>query len=53
MDTQLTIKNALLYLDSTRILLSYTDIRKNLLHIVIHEENNKESLLITKTKGDD
>jgi hypothetical protein len=52
MGTQITIKNALLYLDSTHTLLSYRDIRKNGLHIVTHEDNNEESLLITKTKGD-
>jgi uncharacterized protein YbaR (Trm112 family) len=52
MGTQVTIKNVLLYLDSTRTLLSYRDIRKNGLHLVTHEENNEESLLITKTKGD-
>jgi hypothetical protein len=52
MGTQVTIKNALLYRDSTRTLLSYRDIRKNELHIVTHEENNKESLLNTKTIGD-
>jgi hypothetical protein len=49
MGTQVTIENALLYLDSIRTLLSYRDIHKNGLHIVTHEENNKESLLITKT----
>jgi hypothetical protein len=52
MGTQVTIENALLYLDSTRTLLSYRDIRKNGLHIVTHEENNKESLPVTKTNGD-
>jgi hypothetical protein len=52
MSTQVTIENALLYLDSIRTLLSYRDIHKNGLHIVTHEENNKESLLITKTNGD-
>jgi hypothetical protein len=52
MGTQVTIENALLYLDSTHTLLSYRDIRKNGLHIVTHEENKKESLLITKTNGD-
>jgi hypothetical protein len=51
-DTQITIENVLLYLDSTRTLLSYRDIHKNGLHIVTHEENNEESLLITKTNGD-
>jgi hypothetical protein len=52
MSRQITIENALLYPDSTRTLLSYRDIRKNGLHIVTHEENNKESLLITKTNKD-
>jgi hypothetical protein len=47
--TQVTIENVLLYPNSTRTLLSYRDIRKNKLHIVTHEENNKESLLITVT----
>jgi hypothetical protein len=50
--TQVTIVNALLYTDSTHTLLSYSYIRKNGLHIVTHEENNKESLLITKTIRD-
>jgi hypothetical protein len=49
--TQITIENTLLYPDSTRTLLSYRDIRKNELHIVSHEENNKEYLLITKING--
>jgi hypothetical protein len=53
MGTHITIKNVLLYPDSSRTLLSYRDIRKNGLHIVTHEENNKESLLITKTNRDD
>jgi hypothetical protein len=52
MGTQVTIENALLYLDYSHTLLSYRDICKNGLHIVTHEENNKESLLITKTNGD-
>jgi hypothetical protein len=52
MRTQVTIENALLYLDSTCNLLSYRDIRKNGLHIVTHEENNEESLLITKSNRD-
>jgi hypothetical protein len=52
MGTQVTIKNALLYPDSTHTLLSYRDICKNGLHIVTYEENNKESLLIIKTNGD-
>jgi hypothetical protein len=33
MSTQITIKNALMYPDSTHTLLSYRDIRKNELHI--------------------
>jgi hypothetical protein len=37
MDTQVTIKNALLYPDSTHTLLSYIDIPKNGLHVVTHE----------------
>jgi hypothetical protein len=52
MYTQVTIENALLYPDSTRTLLSYRYIRKNGLHIVTHEENNKESLRVTKTNRD-
>jgi hypothetical protein len=52
MDTQVTIENAVLYPDSIRILLSYTNIHKNGLHILTHEENNEQSLLITKTNGD-
>jgi hypothetical protein len=50
--TQVTIENILFYPDSTCTLLSYRDIENNVLHIVTHEENNKESLLITKTNGD-
>jgi hypothetical protein len=52
MGTQVTIENALLYPNSTRTLLSYRDICKNGLHMVTHEENNEESLLVTKTNGD-
>jgi hypothetical protein len=52
MGTQITIENALLYSNSTRILLSYSDIRKNGLHVITHEENNEEFLLITKFNGD-
>jgi hypothetical protein len=50
--TQIIIKNALLYPDSTRALLSYRDIHKNKLHIMTHEENNKEYILITKINRD-
>jgi hypothetical protein len=49
---QVIIENTLLYPNFTHTLLTYRDIRKNGLHIVTHEENNKESLLITKTNGD-
>jgi uncharacterized protein YbaR (Trm112 family) len=52
MGTQVTIENALLYLNSTRTILSYRDIHKNMLYIVTYEKNNEESLLITKTNGD-
>jgi hypothetical protein len=41
-----------LYPNSTHTPLGYRDVRKNGLHIVTHEENNEESLLITKTNGD-
>jgi hypothetical protein len=52
MGTQVTIENALLYLDSTRTLLSYRDIHKNRLHVVTHEENNEEFLHIIKKNED-
>jgi hypothetical protein len=52
MGTQVTIENALLYLDSTRTLLSYRDIHKNRLHVVTHEENNEEFLYIIKKNED-
>jgi hypothetical protein len=52
MGTQITIEIVLLYSNSTRTLLSYRDIRKNELHIITHEENNYEFLLITKSDGD-
>jgi hypothetical protein len=52
MGTPVTIENALLYPDSTRTLLSYRNIRKNRLHVITHEENNKEFLHIIKKNGD-
>jgi hypothetical protein len=52
MGTQVTIENALLYLNSTCTLLSYRDIHKNMLYIVTYEKNNEESLFITKTNED-
>ena len=51
MGTQITIENALLYPDSKRILLSYTDIRQNSFHIETHDDNNEEILLVTKNSG--
>jgi hypothetical protein len=53
MGMQVTIDNALLYLDSTHTLLSYRDISKNGLHVITHEENNEEFLHIIKKNGDD
>ena len=51
MGTQITIEEALLYLDVTRILLSYKDIRRNGIHVETHEENKEEFLLFTKDNG--
>jgi hypothetical protein len=47
--TQVTIEDALLYLDSTHTLISFRDIRKSGLHVYIHEDNKEEFLLITKS----
>jgi hypothetical protein len=52
MGTNVIIENALLYPDSTRTLLSYRDIRKNGLHVVTHEKNNKKFLHTIKKNGD-
>jgi hypothetical protein len=52
MGMQVTIKNALLYVDSTHILLSYRDIRKNRLHVITHKENNDELLHNIKKNRD-
>jgi hypothetical protein len=52
MGMQVIMKNALLYPDSTRTLLSYRDIHKNGLHVVTHEENNEEFLYSIKKNGD-
>jgi hypothetical protein len=52
MGTQVIIENALPYPNSTRTLLSYRDIRKNGLHVITHEENNKEFLHIIKKHRD-
>ena len=51
MGTQITIEEALLYLDATRTLLNYKDIRYNGIHIETHEENKEEFLLFTKDNG--
>jgi hypothetical protein len=53
MGTMLVIKDALLYLDSTRTLPSHRDIQKNGFHIETCDENNEEFLLITKNNGYD
>jgi hypothetical protein len=52
MSTQIIIENALLYPDLTCTILSYRHIRKNGLHVITHEANNEEFLLITKSIGD-
>jgi hypothetical protein len=49
--TQVTIEDALLYLNSTRTLISFRDIRKSRLHVCTHEDNKEEFLLITKSFG--
>jgi hypothetical protein len=52
MGTEVTIKNALLYPDSTRTLLSYRDIHRNGLYVVTHKESNEKFLHIIKKNGD-
>jgi hypothetical protein len=47
--TQVTIEDALLYPDSTRILISFRDIQKSGLHVCTHKDNKEEFLLITKS----
>jgi hypothetical protein len=49
--TQVTIKNDLLYPDSTRTLISFRGIQKSGLHVCTHEDNKEEFLLITKCSG--
>ena len=51
MGTQIHIEEALLYLDSTRTLLSYRDIRKSGIHVETYEENKEEFILFTKDIG--
>jgi hypothetical protein len=47
--TQVTIKDVLLYPDSTYTLISFRDIQKSGLLICTHEDNKEEFLLITKS----
>jgi hypothetical protein len=47
--TQVTIKDVLLYPDSTRILISFRDIRKSGSYVCSHKDNKEEFLLITKS----
>ena len=51
MDTQIFVKDALLYPDSKRILPSFKDIRSNGFHIETEIEQGTEYLLITKFNG--
>jgi hypothetical protein len=44
-------EDALLYLDFTHTLISFTYIRKSGLHVCTHEDNKEEFLLITKSSG--
>ena len=48
MGTQINIEEALLYPDSTCTLLSYSNIRKNGIHVETYKENKKDFLLFTK-----
>jgi hypothetical protein len=52
MGTLITFENALLYLDYTHTLLSYKDIRKNRIHIITNEKNNKDFFLIKDNEYD-
>jgi hypothetical protein len=49
--TQVTIKDALSYPDSTRTLISFRNIQKSRLHVCIYEDNKEEFLLITMSFG--
>ena len=49
--TQIDMEEALLYSDSTRTLLRYSDIRKNRIHVETYEENKEEFILFTKDIG--
>jgi hypothetical protein len=47
--TQITIKDVLMYPDSTRTLISFRDIGKSGLYVCTHEDNKEEFLLITES----
>jgi hypothetical protein len=47
--TQVMIEDVLLYLNSTRTLISFRDTQKSGLHVCTHEDNKEEFLLITKS----
>jgi hypothetical protein len=51
--TQVRIKYALLYSNSTRILINFRDIWKSGLHVCTHEDNKEKFVLITKSFGYD
>jgi hypothetical protein len=51
MGTQIVIEDALLYLDSTRNLLSFRDICRNGIHIESHDDKQGGFLLLTKPDG--
>jgi peptide/histidine transporter 3/4 len=51
MGTQITMEDALLYPDSTRTLLSFSDVHKNCFHVETHMDNKEEFLLFTKLTG--
>ena len=51
MGTQIFVKDALLYPDSKRTLLSFKDIRENGFHVETKIEQSTEYLLITKFDG--
>jgi hypothetical protein len=48
MGTEIIIEDALLYPDSTCILLSFRDIRQNGFHIETHAKNQEEFFFLTK-----
>jgi hypothetical protein len=51
MGTQITMKDALSYPNSTRTLLSFRDVRKNGFHVETHMDNKEEFLFFTKLTG--